>query len=83
MWILFVQKRYEEARAYAEKLMSTDSEKSAVEYSHCGDIYAMCGDIEQAMEYWLEAQKLGDNSKMLKRKIKKKKYIADEKRNKK
>ena len=83
MWILFVQKRYEEARAYAEKLMSTDSEKSAVEYSHCGDIYAMCGDIELAMEYWLEAQKMGDNSKILKRKIKKKKYIADEKRNKK
>ena len=63
--------------------MLSDSEKSAVEYSHCGDIYAMCGDIELAMEYWLEAQKMGDDSKILKRKIKKKKYIADEKRNKK
>ncbi len=83
MWILFMQKRYEEARAYAEKLMLSDSEKSAVEYSHCGDIYAMCGDIELAMEYWLEAQKMGDDSKILKRKIKKKKYIADEKKNKK
>ena len=83
MWILFMQKRYEEARAYAEKLMQTNDEMSAVEYSHCGDIYAMCGDLERAVELWTEAQKMGDESKILKRKIKKKKYIADEKRGKK
>ncbi len=83
MWILFMQRRYEEARAYAEKLMQTNSEMSAVEYSHCGDVFAMCGDIERAVELWLEAQKMGDESKILKRKIKKKRYIADEKRGKK
>ena len=83
MWILFMQKRYEEARAYAEKLMQTNDEMSAVEYSHCGDIYAMCGDIERAVELWTEARNMGDESKILKRKIKKKKYIADEKRGKK
>jgi tetratricopeptide (TPR) repeat protein len=80
MWILFMQKRYEEARAYAEKLMLSDSEKSAVEYSHCGDIFAKCGDIDRAVECWREAQKLGDNSKILKRKIKKKSYIPDGKK---
>ncbi len=83
MWILFMQKRYEEAKAYAEKLMQTNEEMSAVEYSHCGDIFAMSGDIERAVECWLEAQKMGDDSKILKRKIKKKRYIADEKRGKK
>ena len=83
MWVLFMQKRYEEAKAYAEKLIQTNDEMSAVEYSHCGDIFAMCGDIERAMEFWLEAQKMGDDSKILKRKIKKKRYIADEKRKKK
>lgn len=84
MWILFMQGRYEEARAYAEKLMqSSGDEINAVEYSHCGDIFAMCGDVERAVECWLEAQKLGDDSKILKRKIKKKRYIADEKKDKK
>ena len=83
MWVLFKQKRYEEARAYAEKLIQTSEEMSTVEYVHCGDIFAMCGDTERAVEFWLEAQKMGDDSKILKRKIKKKKYIADEKRKKK
>lgn len=83
MWILFAQKRYEEAKAYAEKLIQTNDEMSAVEYSHCGDIFSMCGDIERAVEFWIEAQKMGDESKILKRKIKKKKYIADDKRGKK
>ena len=83
MWVLFMQKRYEEARAYAEKLIQTNEEMSTVEYVHCGDIFAMCGDTERAVEFWLEAQKMGDDSKILKRKIKKKKYIADEKRKKK
>ena len=78
-----MQKRYEEARAYAEKLIQTNEEMSTVEYVHCGDIFAMCGDTERAVEFWLEAQKMGDDSKILKRKIKKKKYIADEKRKKK
>ena len=83
MWILFAQKRYEEAKAYAEKLIQTNDEMSAVEYSHCGDIFSMCGDIERAVEFWIEAQKMGDESKILKRKIKKKKYIVDDKRGKK
>lgn len=80
MWILFKQERYEEAKAYAEKLMLAEHEKSAVEYSHCGDIFAKCGDIDRAVECWREAQKLGDNSKILKRKIKKKSYIPDGKK---
>lgn len=80
MWILFKQKRYEEAAAYAEKLISTNEDMSAVEYAHCGDIFAMCGDLERALDCWLEAEKKGDESKILKRKIKKKKYIPDGKK---
>lgn len=80
MWILFKQKRYEEACAYAEKLMTSDEEMNAVEYVHCGDIFAMCGDMERALDCWLEAEKKGDDSKILKRKIKKKKYIPDGKK---
>ena len=77
MWVLFKQKRYEEAKAYAEKLISTNEEMSAVEYNHCGDIFALCGDIERAVDLWTEAQMRGDDSKILKRKIKKKRYIPN------
>ena len=79
MWVLFKQKRYEEAKAYAEKLMSADEEMNAVEYSHCGDIFYHCGDVERALDCWTEAQMRGDDSKILKRKIKKKRYIPDAK----
>lgn len=82
MWVLFKQGRHEEAKAYAEKLLATNDDMSAVEYSHCGDIFAVCGDTERAVELWSEAQLKGDDSKILKRKIKKKRYIPDEKRKK-
>ncbi len=80
-WILFCLERYEEARAYAEKLisLSSDEDINAVLCSHIGDIYAKCGDVEKAVQYWTMAQKLGDESKILKLKIKKRKYIPDEK----
>ncbi len=82
MWVLFKQERYKEAMAYAEKLMIVNEEMSAVEYSHCGDIFARCGDIERALDCWTEAQMRGDDSKILKRKIKKKRYIPDGKKKK-
>lgn len=77
MWILFLQERYKEAKIFAEKLMKTNEDMSAVEYNHCGDIFYMNGDVERAVDCWIEAQKMGDDSKVLKRKIKKKKYISD------
>lgn len=78
-WILFGLERYEESKAYAEKLilLSKDEELSAVLCVHIGDIYAKCGDMDKALEYWNKARQMGDESKILKRKIKKRKYIAD------
>lgn len=79
-WILFLLERYDEARVYADRLMAGDNIKSAVEYHHCGDIYAKCGDIERAVECWIMARDNGDDSKVLKRKIKKRKYISNGKK---
>lgn len=79
-WILFLLERYDEAKLYADKLMAGDSAKSAVEYHHCGDIYAKCGDMERAVQCWMQARDNGDDSKVLKRKIKKRKYIPDGKK---
>ena len=50
---------------------------SAVEYHHCGDIFAKCGDTGRAVEYWTQAQRMGDESKILKKKIKRRKYYPD------
>ncbi len=79
-WILFLLERYDEAKEYADRLMAGDAPKSAVEYHHCGDIYAKCGDIDKAVECWILARDNGDDSKVLKRKIKKRKYIPDGKK---
>lgn len=82
-WILFCLERYEEAKVYADRLMATESkELGAVEYHHCGDIYALCGDTGRAVECWTKAQSLGDESKSLKKKIKKRKYYSDAKKRK-
>lgn len=79
-WILFLLERYDEAKEYADRLTSIEGEKSAVELHHCGDIYSKCGDMEKALECWIKARDMGDDSKVLKKKIKKKKYIPDGKK---
>ncbi len=79
-WVLFKLGRYEEAKAYADKLISIGDEFSSEVYNHCGDIYAKCGDIEQAVSFWIKAWDAGDDSKILSKKIKKRKYYNDAKR---
>ena len=75
-WILFKQKKYAEALQYIEMAIENDTEKSAVIIEHAGDIYALNGDIENALKYWQEALEIGtENEKVLKRKIKLKKYV--------
>jgi tetratricopeptide (TPR) repeat protein len=74
-WILFMQKRYSEARIYIEQAVLNDSTKSDVILEHAGDIFALDGDIEQALNYWQQAYQLNAKNKILARKIKRKKYI--------
>lgn len=74
-WILFKLKRYQEAKAYAEKIISLEEEISAVVLHHIGDIFAKCGNIEGAVTYWQKALDAGDEeSDLLKKKIKKRRY---------
>ena len=76
-WILFEKGNYAEARIYIDNAMKNDGEKSDVIVEHCGDIYFMTGDVEGALNYWEKALEMGSESKMLKQKIEKKKYIAE------
>ena len=76
-WILFQQKRYEEAKIYIEQAIRNDSTLSNVVKEHAGDIYAMTGDIGKALDFWQQALKAGNDSAMLRKKIQLKKYIAE------
>ena len=76
-WILFEKGNYNEARIYIDEAMKNGGAESDVVIEHCGDIYYMTGDVEGALKYWNEALQKGNESKLLKDKIRKKKYIAE------
>ena len=76
-WILFEKGNYTEARIYIDDAMKNGGADSDVVIEHCGDIYFMTGDVEGALKYWNEALQKGNESKLLKDKIRKKKYIAE------
>lgn len=76
-WIMFAQKRYAEAKVYIEQALMHDKDSSAVVLEHAGDIYAMNGDAEKAVEFWRKAQQKSPDSKILRRKIKQRKYIKE------
>lgn len=89
-WILFCQKKYDEARVYIDSTLHVmgDSLKSedATLLEHAGDIYSMCGRTDEAMEFWSTAQNYYSESvsehnsyseelERVARKIKRRKYV--------
>lgn len=85
-WILFMKRKYTEARIYmnravdpkledAKLLENADLNGNILE--HAGDIHACCGDMDLAMRFWRLAAGLKDGtcSKRITQKIKKRKYI--------
>ena len=84
-WILFMQQRYSEAKIYIDQTLQNDSDTSAVLLEHAGDIYAMAGDIRQALVFWQQAlERIAaepssdeDRSAIITRKIKLKKYLKE------
>ncbi|MCR4602798.1 MAG: tetratricopeptide repeat protein [Prevotella sp.] len=74
-WILFMQNRYTEARIYIDRALQNDSLPGAVVCEHAGDIYALCGDVDKAMAQWERALVDDPENKLLRRKIKHKKYM--------
>jgi len=85
-WILFMQKRYSEARIYIDQTLQCDSDSSAVLLEHAGDIYYFVGDTEKAVALWRLALERSVDDKLqatenrrtiLERKVKLKKYIKE------
>ena len=84
-WILFMQKRYAEARIYIDQALQNvdtvvvdgDTVSNAAIYEHAGDIYWHCESPEKALAFWEDALKGDVENKVLIRKIKLKKYIKE------
>lgn len=76
-WILFLEKKYIEAKIYIEQALKNGGDQHAGIVEHAGDIFYVNGEVEQALVYWEQADKLGSDSKTLKKKIKQRKYIGD------
>lgn len=69
-WILFLQKRYDEAKAYVDLTLQNSKNPDKVLLEHAGDIYLMAGDKEKAVSYWKQAIEAGGDKASLERKIK-------------
>jgi tetratricopeptide (TPR) repeat protein len=70
-WILYMQKRYEEARIYIDQALKNDSaQNSSVILDHAGDIYIRLGKKSDASIYWQKAIDSGaDNATEIRKKI--------------
>jgi tetratricopeptide (TPR) repeat protein len=91
-WILFEKGKYTEAKIYIDQALKNGGDESSVVVEHAGDIYALNGDRDQALNYWQQALKQAEENadsadsadqrteaqlKCLKRKIAQKKYFAE------
>ena len=86
-WILFMQKRYSEARIYIDQTLQNDTDSSAVLLEHAGDIYYHVGDVDKALAFWQQSldravasndkEIQGPRRQVLIRKIKLKKYLKE------
>ena len=89
-WILFEKGKFAEARIYIDQAILNGGDKSSVVMEHGGDVYYHVGEPDKALEYWIQAEKLAEESaddeneardekelKLLKKKIANKKYYAE------
>jgi Tfp pilus assembly protein PilF len=74
-WVLFKQKKYNEARIWIEKAIQDNRVGSGTELEHCGDILYHLGEKQQALEQWRKAKAAGNKSYQLEKKINEQKYI--------
>jgi len=74
-WVFFKKKDYQLAKFYMETALSKVSEDKAVLIEHYGDILFYLNEKTNAFIQWEKSLKMGNDSKILKRKIAEKRYI--------
>lgn len=75
-WVLFKQKKFEEAKNYIDKTLELEEKHSAELFEHAGDIYFMNLLPAKAIDFWEKAFELDPTNKLLERKIKEKTYLT-------
>lgn len=73
-WVLFQQKKYEEALSWEKKAIDNGGDTSGIVLEHYGDILYKLGRHKEALIWWKKAKKYKDYSKLLDKKIKTGKY---------
>ena len=71
-WVLYMQKKYKEARKVMEKAiaLSQDSgEDNATHYEHYGDILYRLGEIDEAVRQWEKAKSFNAQLELIDKKI--------------
>ncbi|MCH2223700.1 MAG: tetratricopeptide repeat protein [Crocinitomicaceae bacterium] len=74
-FVLFQQKKYEEAKKQLQNAQALNSDDAAIA-DHLGDAYFKMNDVEQAVKWWIKSKELGNKSRILDKKIEDKKYYA-------
>ncbi|MBE0649452.1 MAG: tetratricopeptide repeat protein [Bacteroidales bacterium] len=69
-WVLYKQKKYEEALQWEEKAINNGGSTSGVVVEHYGDILYQLGKHKEAIDQWKKAMKLKDHSDLLEKKLK-------------
>jgi tetratricopeptide (TPR) repeat protein len=68
-WVLFKQKKYNEAKLWSEKSINNGGANNATIIEHYGDILFKNNEISKAIENWERAKLLGGKSEILDKKI--------------
>lgn len=68
-WILYKESKYIDARAWEEKALQHNGDKSGVILEHYGDILYKLGLVDDAVDAWKRAKALGEASELIDRKI--------------
>lgn len=79
-WILFMEERYAEAKVYIDQAINNlDSvENNLAIYEHAGDVYAMNGLTDKALQFWKKAYDGGQKNEVLAWKLENKRYVTEE-----
>ncbi len=76
-WVLFQRGRYFEAKYIIERAIDNGGDKSDVIVEHYGDILYKNNDVENALIQWNKSKKLGNESKVLLKKIELERYVEE------
>jgi tetratricopeptide (TPR) repeat protein len=72
-WILFQQGKYNDAAKIFKKAFQVKSDDKLIN-EHLGDVAFKLNQFSEAVDFWINAKKLGATNKMLDKKIEKKTY---------